>query len=77
MTDEIPEVHHEWVSANGLRLFQLPWLPEKLLSAGNYRAVTRAMPGNAVQSERFASSVMEVFRKAIAQSGAATATLNY
>lgn len=58
-------------------MFQLPWLPEKLLSAGNFRAVTRAMTRGAVHPERFPPQVMEIFRRTTAHPGTATAAIHY
>jgi pimeloyl-ACP methyl ester carboxylesterase len=58
-------------------LFQLPWLPERLLGAGRARAVGRLHRRTAVHPERFPDDVIEAYRVAAARPGALTAMLNY
>jgi pimeloyl-ACP methyl ester carboxylesterase len=57
--------------------FQIPWLPEKLLTAGGGRAVARSFTNMAVDKSRFPAEVTDVYREAACQPGAATAMLNY
>jgi epoxide hydrolase 4 len=57
--------------------FQLPWLPEVLLRARDYRAVREAFRGMAVDKSRFPDEVLQVYRDAAAKPGALTAMLNY
>ena len=57
--------------------FQLPWLPEKLLAAGDYRAIREAFVGMAVDKGRFPEEVLRVYRDNAARPGALTAMLNY
>ncbi len=57
--------------------FQIPKLPETLLSLGHFRAIGRAFRDSAVRKERFPEEVLEVFRKNAAIPGALTAMLNY
>lgn len=57
--------------------FQLPWIPELLLRARDYRAVGEAMRATSVDPERFPDEVLAVFREAAAQPGALTGMLNY
>ena len=57
--------------------FQLPWLPEALLRARDYRAVGEAMRRTSVHPERFPEEVLAVFREAAAHPGALTGMLNY
>jgi pimeloyl-ACP methyl ester carboxylesterase len=57
--------------------FQLPWLPERLLGAGDYRAIRRAFTGMAVDPGRFPPEVLQVYRDNAARPGALTAMLNY
>jgi pimeloyl-ACP methyl ester carboxylesterase len=54
--------------------FQLPWLPEKALTAGRGRAVKRALKGH---SPDFPDDLLGLYRRNITASGAATAMLNY
>lgn len=57
--------------------FQLPVLPEALLTAGRARAVTRAFSGMAVNKAAFPPDVLERYRRNALLPGAMTAMLNY
>lgn len=57
--------------------FQIPWLPEKLLLAGNARAVRRAFTGTAANKGNFAKAALQVYADAAQRPGAITAMLNY
>jgi pimeloyl-ACP methyl ester carboxylesterase len=58
-------------------LFQLPWLPEALLRAFDYRAIGEAFRGMAVDKSRFPDDVLRVYRDNAARPGALRAMLNY
>lgn len=57
--------------------FQLPYLPEAMLSAQDYAAVRRVFRGLAVDKSRFPDEVLDVFRDNAARPGALTAMINY
>jgi pimeloyl-ACP methyl ester carboxylesterase len=57
--------------------FRLPWLPEALLRARNYRAIGDAFRNSAVDKSRFPNEVLDVYRENAARPGALTAMLNY
>jgi pimeloyl-ACP methyl ester carboxylesterase len=57
--------------------FQLPWLPELALRSRDYRMITEAFRGMAIDKSRFPDEVLEVYRQNAALPGAATAMLNY
>jgi len=57
--------------------FQIPGLPEKLLTMRNGRAIEQAFLGMAVNKERFPGEVVDVFRRNALQPGAATAMVNW
>jgi pimeloyl-ACP methyl ester carboxylesterase len=57
--------------------FQLPWLPEFVLSRRNCEPVGRAFRRMAVDKSRFPDEVIEVFRKNACEPGALTAMINY
>jgi len=57
--------------------FQLPWLPEVLLRARDFRAVGEAMRRTCANPERFPDAALAVFRRAAAHPGAITGMLNY
>ena len=57
--------------------FQLPWLPEVLLSRNNANAIGRMLNGSALQKAAFPPEVTAHYRKAMSKPGAMTAALNY
>lgn len=57
--------------------FQLPWLPERLLSFSDYRAIRQAFVGMARDKSRFPEEVLSVYRDQAARPGALTAMINY
>jgi len=58
-------------------LFQLPWLPERLFRAGDYRLVERLVDGEAVRPDAFTDADVRRYKTALARPGALTAALNY
>jgi pimeloyl-ACP methyl ester carboxylesterase len=57
--------------------FQLPWLPEAVLTARGAQAVGRAFSGMAVDKSRFPDSVLDHYRQNALRPGAMTAMVNY
>jgi len=57
--------------------FQLPWLPELALSAGNFALVRRTLRRDPVHRGTFTEEDIERYVEALAQPGALTATINY
>jgi pimeloyl-ACP methyl ester carboxylesterase len=57
--------------------FQLPWLPEQLIKARNFRALDDAVRGWAVHKQHFGEAEMAVFKQCASEPGALTAMLNY
>ncbi len=57
--------------------FQLPWLPEAMLTANGAKAVERAFTSMAVNKDAFPPEVLEQYRRNAAAEGAMTAMLNY
>lgn len=60
-----------------IAFFQLPWLPERMLTARGARAIKRAFIGMAVDKQRFPADVLQVYADAARRPGAMTAMLNY
>lgn len=58
-------------------LFQIPWLPELLLTAGAGAATARLMRASMTNPANFTAADARRYRQAITQPGAATAALNY
>lgn len=57
--------------------FQLPWLPERALTAGGARAVERAFTGMAQNPDAFPPAVLARYRENALAPGAAKAMINY
>jgi pimeloyl-ACP methyl ester carboxylesterase len=57
--------------------FQLPWLPERLSSAGRWWFTRRFALGSAANPNAFTQDDIERYIEAWSQPGAATATINY
>ncbi len=57
--------------------FQLPWLPEALLTAGHAKAVGDSFTGTAVDPSRFAPEIIAHYRDNACIPGAMTAMINY
>lgn len=56
--------------------FQIPYLPEKILSLGNFEVAVEALRTSA-RPETFSRAELEVYREAYAQPEAMTCALNY
>lgn len=73
-------LRHSWAQRGRswyVGFFQLPWLPEALLTAGRARAVARAFSGMAVNKAAFPPEVLDRYRRNALVPGAMTAMLNY
>ncbi len=57
--------------------FQLPWLPEAMLTANGARAVKQAFRGSAIDKSRFPDRDLDVYARAALEPGAMTAMLNW
>lgn len=57
--------------------FQLPWLPEKLSTARNAKAIGDAFTNMAVDESRFPDRVTDVFRENAQRPGAIRSMINY
>ena len=58
--------------------FQLPFLPERLLAAGNYRAIRESFTGRMTgRRESISAEDVRVFQEAMARPGALTGGINY
>ena len=58
-------------------LFQLPWLPERLLRAGDYAGLAHTLRSDPVHPGAFDEADIAHYKQAISQPGALTATINY
>lgn len=57
--------------------FQLPWLPEALFRAGDYRAVETLLREDPENPDAFDEKVIARYKRACARPGAMTSMLNY
>lgn len=60
-----------------IAFFQIPYVPEFLLSRRNYELIARAFTRMAIDKSRFPDDVLDVFRKNASEPGALTAMINY
>jgi pimeloyl-ACP methyl ester carboxylesterase len=58
-------------------LFQIPWVPERLLRARGGEAIRRAFVETAIDKARFPVAVTDEFRRNALEPGALTAMINY
>jgi pimeloyl-ACP methyl ester carboxylesterase len=66
----------QWLKSWYILAFQLPWLPEALARAGNWRALVRALQKTS-RPGAFSPEDLEEYRQAWSQPGAYTAMLNW
>jgi pimeloyl-ACP methyl ester carboxylesterase len=66
----------QWIRSAYVLLFQLPWLPEKLLSAGDFRALERGWQKQPVRENAFTREDIERYKQAFRRVGL-RAPLNY
>lgn len=57
--------------------FQLPWLPEAMLTANGAQGIKQAFRGSAIDKSRFPDRDLDVYARAAQQPGAMTAMLNW
>jgi pimeloyl-ACP methyl ester carboxylesterase len=57
--------------------FQLPWLPELALQAGDYWAIEQMLRGMAIDKAAFTDDDLRAYKAAAAKPGALTAMVNY
>ncbi len=68
-----PQTFKSWY----VLFFQIPWLPERLISADNYALVREVFSGKTIRKNAFSAEDIDKYVDAISQSGALTAALNY
>jgi epoxide hydrolase 4 len=57
--------------------FQLPWLPERQIRAGNFAAVEKMLRRDPVTPGVFSDEDIRLYKEALAKPGALTAAVNY
>ncbi len=57
--------------------FQLPWLPEQVIKADNYRFIEQAFRGMAVHKQQFSDQDIAQYKLAISKPRALTSAINY
>jgi pimeloyl-ACP methyl ester carboxylesterase len=57
--------------------FQLPWLPEWVIRAGNFAGLERSFRQEPVRPGTFSDEDIQLYKQALARPGALTAALNY
>jgi pimeloyl-ACP methyl ester carboxylesterase len=67
----------QWLRSWYVLGLQLPWLPERVMTAGRARAVVRIIRGTAVHKDRFPAAALEPYRRNALIPGAMTAMIDY
>jgi epoxide hydrolase 4 len=57
--------------------FQMPWLPELAIRAGNYRSIEKTFRETVVHKEQFPDEVIAEYKQALAKQGALHSAINY
>ena len=73
-------LHGSWAQRRRswyMAAFQLPWLPEAILTAGRAWGVGQAIRGMAVDKAAFPPEVLDVYRRNACKPGAMTAMIDY
>lgn len=68
-----PQTFQSWY----VLFFQIPWLPERLISADNFALVREVFSGKTSQKDAFSQDDIDKYIAAISQPAALTAALNY
>lgn len=68
-----PQLRKSWY----VFFFQLPWLPESILTSNHAEAIGRLLYESAVQKDAFPPDVLARYQEAMSKPGAMTAALNY
>jgi len=75
--DHIRRSPSQWLKSWYVLFFQIPWLPEAMLTAGRARAVGRSFSQTAIDPSVFTDELLDHYRDNAAAPGAMTAMINY
>ena len=67
----------QWLKSWYILFFQLPWLPEALLTADRARTIGRSFSQTAIDPSCFTEEIIDHYRDNAAEPGAMTAMINY
>jgi len=67
----------QWLRSSYMLFFQIPWLPECLLSAGDFTLLARTLRSEPVNGDAFTAEDVVLYKRALGKRGALTAALNY
>jgi pimeloyl-ACP methyl ester carboxylesterase len=67
----------QWLRSHYMVFFQIPWLPEWLLSTGDFTLLGRTLRREPVVREAFTAEDVAHYKHALTRPGALTAALNY
>jgi pimeloyl-ACP methyl ester carboxylesterase len=67
----------QWLRSSYMLLFQLPWLPEKVIAFRDYALLERMLRRQPVHIGAFSRRDVQRYKDALAKPGALTASLNY
>jgi pimeloyl-ACP methyl ester carboxylesterase len=67
----------QWLRSGYVGFFQLPWVPEWVMSAGNFRLMRRVFDRLAGRAGACTAAEVEGYVRAMAEPGGLTAAINY
>jgi pimeloyl-ACP methyl ester carboxylesterase len=67
----------QWLRSWYMLFFHVPWLPEWLLSAGDFALLARTLRTEPVSRDAFSPVDVQEYKRAFARRGALTAAINY
>jgi epoxide hydrolase 4 len=67
----------QWLRSSYILFFQIPWLPECLLSAGDFTLLARAFREEPISCDAFTAEDVVYYKRALGKRGALTAALHY
>ena len=77
MSEELRHNARQMMRSWYMAFFQLPRLPEAMFRAGNYRALDRALQGNAIRKDAITDADLRYFHEAFRNPYSISAAINY
>jgi pimeloyl-ACP methyl ester carboxylesterase len=77
MSEELRHNPRQMMRSWYMAFFQLPWLPEAMFRARNYRALDRALQGNLIRKDAITDDDLHYFHDAFRNPYSISAAINY
>lgn len=73
LTSSFAQMRRSWY----IFAFQIPWLPERMITANKARNIARVLRGATTRKDTFSKEDIDFYREAMLRPGAARATVNW